>query len=114
MKRRILVCGGRTFAGDVAPVLDQYEFSVCITGGALGADSLAYNYAVKRGIPTEVYPAQWDRYGRAAGHLRNSEMLLKGRPDLIIAFPGGGGTKNMCKQAAKVGVKVCRVTTPTG
>lgn len=109
--RRILVCGGRDFGGEVAPVLDRFLFEVCITGGARGADFRAYVYAVQRKIPVQVYPAQWDRFGRkAAGPIRNRQMLVEGRPDLVIAFPGGYGTANMCEQAAAAGVEVYRVT----
>lgn len=109
MKLRILVCGGRDFRGDVAPVLDNYDFEVCITGGALGADSAAYSYAVSHHIPVVVYSAQWKQFGKAAGHILNTQMLVEGKPDLVLAFPGGVGTANMCRQATAAGVEVRHV-----
>ncbi|MEM9912925.1 MAG: hypothetical protein AAF922_19365 [Pseudomonadota bacterium] len=44
--------------------------------------------------------------GRAAGPIRNKEMLDEGCPDLVVAFPGGRGTANMVKQAQAAGVEV--------
>ncbi len=77
----------------------QRPFSVVIHGNAPGADSLAGEWARARGVPVEAYPAEWDLYGRAAGHLRNRQMLDEGEPDIVIAFPGGRGTADMKKQA---------------
>jgi hypothetical protein len=104
--KRILVCGGRTYKGDVTPTLERFNFALCITGGALGADSAAYTWAVKQGIPVKVYSADWKRYGKAAGFIRNTQMLIEGKPDLVIAFPGGIGTAMMCKIAREAGVEV--------
>jgi len=38
---------------------------------------------------------EWDELGKKAGPLRNQRMLDEGKPDLVVAFPGGGGTKDM-------------------
>ena len=53
-----------------------------------------------------AYPANWKKHGRAAGPIRNKQMLEEAKPDLVIAFPGGAGTANMVKQAREAGVKV--------
>ena len=109
---RVLVCGGRSFtnAEMLWDTLDELEdISTIITGGARGADSLAVDYANERGIPTEVYPAQWIKYGKKAGYLRNKEMLRVGKPDVVIAFPGGRGTEMMIGLAEKAGVEVINV-----
>jgi len=98
---RVLVCGSRNYceAGIVDHVLSRLQISTLIHGGATGADTLAGEWATKRGIPTEVYPAEWRKYGNSAGPLRNARMLKEGKPDLVIAFPGGRGTRDMVKQA---------------
>ena len=98
---RVLVCGGRDFndASMVREILDQVHedlnISCIIEGGARGADRLAGAWALVSGIDREVYHADWNRYGRRAGYLRNVRMANEGKPDLIVAFPGGKGTAMM-------------------
>lgn len=106
--RRILVCGGRDFQDGklLADTLDKYQFSCCITGMAKGADSLAYWYAVIHKIPVLAFPADWKQYGKRAGFIRNTQMLVEGKPDLVIAFAGGTGTAMMCRIAEEAGVEV--------
>lgn len=109
---RVLVCGGRYFddANTVYSFLDGLDVNVLITGGASGADTLAWEWGFDRGVPTNlVFPADWDRYGKKAGYLRNKEMLEDGRPDLVIAFPGDKGTAMMVRLAEEAGVKVIKV-----
>jgi|SRR5579885_757659 len=113
---RVLVCGGRDY-GDRAVLftaLDrlhaEHRFTVLIAGGARGADTLAAEWARERGIPTEIYMADWKRQRRAAGPIRNERMLREGKPDLVVAFPGGKGTAGMVALARGAGVEV--VLTP--
>lgn len=113
--RRVLVCGGRDFHdyGLLCRAMDRaverWGISVLIHGAARGADSLADQWAKKCGIPVEVYPADWETYKRAAGMIRNRQMLIDGRPDLVIAFPGGTGTAGMIRIATEAGVPVYQI-----
>lgn len=105
---RVLVCGGRDFT-DYAlleRMLDELTITTVIEGEARGADKLSAVYAGYRGIPVERYPADWNKFGTRAGPIRNSAMLAKGKPDCVVAFPGGKGTANMIDQATKAGVEV--------
>jgi UDP-N-acetylmuramoylalanine-D-glutamate ligase len=112
---RVLVCGGRDY-NDFDTVYDylkvlvthQLEPVTIIHGAARGADSLAALAAERLGFDTEQYPANWSKHGRAAGPIRNKQMLDSGL-DLVIAFPGGRGTANMITQARKAGVEVWTV-----
>ena len=74
-----------------------------IEGEAPGADTIARWWAVRRGISIDAYPAKWDEYGKAAGPIRNKQMLVEGKPDLVVAFTPdlstSRGTKNMVEQA---------------
>jgi hypothetical protein len=108
---RVLVCGGRGFDNGllVESVLDTYEIGLLIHGDAPGADTLAGKYAVKRGVPVSAFPADWKRLRNAAGPIRNLKMLREGRPDVVVAFPGGPGTANMVAIALAHGVRVHKV-----
>ena len=109
---RVLVCGGRDY-GDRAALfaaLDRLHaerrFTMLIAGGARGADTLAAEWANSRGVPAEIYMADWKRQGRAAGPIRNERMLREGKPDLVVAFPGGKGTAGMVALARNATVEV--------
>jgi hypothetical protein len=82
---------------------------VIIEGDAPGADSAAADFAVVHFCQLETYPAQWSKYGAAAGPIRNKQMLDEGKPDLVVAFPGGKGTANMVRLAQEAGVEVMKV-----
>lgn len=113
---KVLVCGGRDYSDSkgLYLVLDSFHkvtpISLLIHGAARGADQLAANWASSRGIPLEAYPADWSLHGRAAGPRRNEKMLYEGKPDKVIAFPGGRGTAHMVGIARKAGVQVITVT----
>jgi YspA, cpYpsA-related SLOG family len=113
---RILVCGGRDYADARAlnEALDALHREKTMTrlihGGARGADSLAAFWAITRGIPVLLFPADWRNHGKSAGFLRNARMLREGRPDLVAAFPGGKGTAHMVKLAREAGVPVLEIT----
>jgi len=68
--------------------------------------SLAAAWALSRGIPAIAFPADWNKDGKAAGFVRNARMLRDGRPELVVAFPGGKGTAHMVKLARDAGVAV--------
>ena len=79
--------------------------------GHAGADRLAARIwaALKR--PAEAHPADWKKHGKAAGPIRNQEMLeAEGGIDLVIAFPGGTGTADMVRRAEKAKIEVLVVS----
>jgi hypothetical protein len=126
---RVLVCGGRTYGtimtddGYYVPnkqevdllrnylneLLTKHPDMIIIHGAAKGADSLAAAWARDNGVVEFKFPAEWSKYGKSAGFLRNTEMLESGKPDLVIGFPGSTGTAMMCKIAAAAGVEVIKV-----
>lgn len=79
---------------------------IIIHGGATGADSAAGDFAAVNFCVEEIFQANWKRYGQRAGYVRNKKMLDQGRPDLVVAFPGGKGTAMMVKLAKTAGVRV--------
>ena len=105
---RVLVCGGRKYTNrehihntlcDIDA--ERGPITRVIHGGATGADDEAIKH-----IP---FVAEWHKHGRAAGPIRNKRMLEEGKPDLVVAFPGGKGTANMVKIAESAGVEVIKI-----
>lgn len=111
---RVLVCGSRTWTD--APAIYRalaeqgcgYAPFTLIHGAARGADSIAAEYAREREAEVLAFPADWNRYGKAAGMIRNKQMLEEGKPELVLAFWDGEsrGTQNMIDLATKAGVPV--------
>jgi predicted Rossmann fold nucleotide-binding protein DprA/Smf involved in DNA uptake len=56
-----------------------------VSGGAKGADTLAEKFANENNLNKLIIPAQWDRYGKRAGPIRN--QLIVDNSEMIIAFP---------------------------
>lgn len=108
----VLVTGGRAYQGKqrLFAVLDALHrergITLLIQGGATGADALANHWALSRGIRSITYKADWAKHGKGAGHIRNRQMLEKEKPELVVAFPGGAGTANMCELARRAGVEL--------
>ena len=112
---RVLITGSRNWKNRefLYEVLDQLELDdieVLIEGEATGADTMARQWAESRYIGNRVlkFPANWDTYGRAAGPIRNKQMLVEGKPTLCIAFSEdlttSRGTRNMVLQAHRAKV----------
>lgn len=80
-----------------------------IAGKASGADTLAADWAIRSYAKLIEFPANWKLHGRSAGPIRNRQMLEEGKPELVIAFPGGRGTANMCDLAESARVEVRRI-----
>lgn len=118
---RVLVCGGRdyfdyvTFDKELSDIYSEFcegedpDEVVVIQGGASGADMLAKGWSKSLNFKCEEYPADWKTHGKAAGPIRNQKMLDEGKPDLVVAFPGGSGTADMVRRAKKAGVEVVEV-----
>lgn len=111
---RVLVCGSREMADwrAVSDALWSIHHDTRITeiihGTAHGADELAKRWANMNGIPERGFRPEWKAFGKAAGPIRNKRMIVEGKPDLVIAFPGKNGTKNMVDQAEAAGLRVWR------
>ena len=116
---RVLVCGGRNFS-DYDTVaewliyfLKQYAamplHTTIISGHARGADKLGERFAKDNECNLLTFPADWDKYKKAAGHIRNQQMLDEGKPDLVIAFKGGTGTADMVNRSVKAGVRTVSI-----
>lgn len=112
---RILVCGDRHY-DDINAVYYTLSHiarltslpidigsSTIIHGGCKGADTIAGNFASGKGIECVLFSADWQKYGRSAGPIRNKQMIEEGRPNLVVAFHknirGSRGTKDMIERS---------------
>lgn len=110
---RVLVSGGRAFEPDdvVYRKLDRIHaetpIALLVNGWCpTGADKHARDWCLVRKVACLSDPADWDRYDKAAGPIRNQKMLRDWKPDLVVAFPGNRGTANMVRLAKDAGVRV--------
>lgn len=111
-----LICGGRKFSdqamfdGAMSDILSLRGCpSKVVHGKQTGADMMADAWAKKMAIRVESVEADWIKYGRAAGPIRNEKMLREHTPSTIVAFPGGDGTRDMVRKAHAAGVEVIEV-----
>lgn len=120
---RIIIAGGRDFndygllSSQVSNIINHletmihFDFITIISGNARGADRLGERYAKEHDINLAKFPAQWDRYGKRAGYLRNEEMakyaVADGHIGVLIVFWDGEsvGTKQMIRMAEKYGLE---------
>ena len=114
----LVVTGGRGFKDknfvwrclDVLRIKKKTNIHV---GDALGVDTAVFNWVISKNEgPWFTYKADWNKYDKAAGPLRNKEMLeaaKKGQDPLVLAFPGGKGTANCIKQAKEMELDVLEV-----
>ncbi len=108
---RVLVCGSRKWT-DYAVIEWRMKalppWSVIIEGEARGVDRAARQIAKHLGLEVKPFPADWDKYGKAAGPIRNQQMLDEGKPDLVLAYPmpDSVGTQDMIERAKKAGIPV--------
>ena len=106
---KLLICGDRNWSDGSAirEIIIRFQPKLVIEGEARGADSLARIAAEAMGIEVKKFPADWEKYGRAAGPIRNSQMLKEGNPDVVVGFhykiDESKGTRDMLTRAKKAG-----------
>lgn len=80
--------------------------SVVLSGTARGADSLGEYWALTNGVPIESFPADWNRFGKRAGYLRNTHMAQRAQALIALWDGQSRGTKHMIDEAARHGLRV--------
>lgn len=124
MTVRIIVAGSRDYKdyGTLADTLDELIDRLqmqgidksdieIISGGCRGADELGERYAKESSIRCSIFPADWGKYGRSAGPIRNDQMAkyaIRADKGYLVAFPIGEsrGTRSMIKLAEQHGLEV--------
>ena len=116
---RLLVTGSRDWS-DYSKVLGELKYfhnafgvELVVHGDCRGADRLAGRAARELGLDVWAFPADWKRHGKAAGPIRNEEMLIFTKPQYVLAFHDAidksKGTKDMVKRSRKAGLPVLLV-----
>jgi hypothetical protein len=109
---KLIVAGGRDFNDwdllnrTLTKILERTQIKEVISGKAKGADTLGERFASENGIPVKEFPADWIKYGKRAGYLRNKQMANHG--EALVAFWDGRspGTKMMIDLAKELGLEV--------
>lgn len=107
---RVIVAGSRTICNQtfVFNHLDRllvnkqkYDRLQIVSGTARGVDKIGEAFAQARGYECVRFPADWEKYGKRAGYLRNQQMAEYA--DALVAFWDGKspGTKHMIEIAKK-------------
>lgn len=108
---KCIIAGSRTTnvenvlkALELCPFLE--EITEIVSGCARGADSYGELLAEEYNLPVKKFPAQWDVYGRGAGHIRNAEMA-EYADSLVLIWDGtSSGSLNMLNTAKKNKMKI--------
>jgi len=90
-----------------------FNITSVVSGRARGVDTMGEAYAKLLNLPVFGYPADWDHYGKAAGHIRNTAMAKNADALIALLAPDSRGTANMIKQAEKHGLKIFIKPIPT-
>lgn len=110
---RVIIAGGRDFDDYdlVVSTMDKLlqnitEPITIVCGMARGADTLGERYAISKGYEVARFPADWGKFGKAAGYKRNEQMAQNA--DALVAFWDGSsrGTKHMIDLAHKYNLRV--------
>lgn len=106
---RTIIAGSREASWDqVVAAIDQCpwkaQISLVVSGTAKGADYFGEVWANTHNVPIQRFPADWNKYGKRAGVVRNS--LMADNADALIAIwvNESSGTKNMIETAKKKGL----------
>lgn len=104
---RVIIAGSRSFANyemlkaNMNRLLQNISDEISIVcGTARGADRLGEKYAKENGFHVAYFPADWERYGKAAGYIRNREMAQNA--DALVAFWDGESRGRLDNKAARL------------
>lgn len=106
---KLAIIGSRTFDNYdfLTEILEPHKSKVTlvISGAAKGADSLGEKWAIQNKIETLIFPANWKKYGKRAGFIRNEDIIKN--CDYVIAFwdgksKGTAHSISLCKKLNKL------------
>lgn len=107
---KTIIAGGRSYSltdedyAFVDEIHKESPITEVVSGGALGADLGGEFWASNNKVPVKKFTADWTRYGKGAGYIRNQHMA--DYADRLIVFPGGKGTADMMRKAKAKGIPI--------
>lgn len=109
---KVVIAGSRGITDynlvEVAIARSDFSVSEVVSGCARGPDTLGELWAIEHGIPVHKFPADWGRFGRAAGMYRNAEMASYADCAIILWDGESRGTLDMIDKMRRAG-KPCEV-----
>lgn len=109
---KVAVIGSRSFNDyeEVKRTLSAINITLLVSGGAKGADTLGEQYAKENNIPTKIFYPDWEKHGKAAGMIRNTDIINEA--ELVVAFwdQKSNGTRDSIQKAEKAGKKILIIT----
>ena len=107
---RTIIAGSRTcnHYDDLLRAIDciSWKPTLVLSGMARGVDKMGERWALENNIPIELYPANWELYGKSAGYMRNNEMANDANALLALWDWKSKGTKNMIDIAKGKGLVI--------
>lgn len=107
---KTIIAGSRSIVDYklIRTVIEQSKFDITIVicGGARGVDKLGAKWAINNNIPIKYFYANWNKYGKSAGAIRNEQMAKEGEALIAIWDGVSFGTKNMIKLAFAYDLKL--------
>jgi hypothetical protein len=118
---KTIIAGSRTITNyemleDFIKAIQQYmpggmSITEVVSGKARGVDMLGEQWAAAYGVPIVGFPADWNTYGRSAGHIRNAEMANYAEAAIILWDHYSSGTADMIQLATKTHLRLFVFTT---
>jgi hypothetical protein len=105
---KTIIAGSRTIT-DISILYRMvlpWDITEVVSGAARGVDMMGEEFAFDMGIPVKRFPANWTKFGRGAGFIRNAEMALYAEALVTIWDGYSKGTANMIDLGRAKGLKI--------
>lgn len=109
---KVIIAGGRSFSDynllrEVCDHMLQNQIEVeIVSGKARGADALGEKYAKEKGYTIKEFPADWEKYKKAAGYIRNKEMAKYADAAIVFWDGNSKGSKHMIELSQEYNLKI--------
>lgn len=101
---KVIIAGSRHMPFSSYPLIAlavsraPFEVTEVVCGLATGADMMGGKWAHENNIPIAKFPADWNKYGKGAGPIRNGEMAEYADALIVFIYNGSRGSANMLQQ----------------
>ena len=109
---KVIIAGGRSFSDynllrEVCDHMLQNQVEVeIVSGKARGADSLGEKYAKEKNYTIKEFPADWEKYKKSAGYIRNKEMAQYADAAIVFWDGKSKGSKHMIELSQEYNLKL--------